>query len=858
MTLACKNHVKVTSKVTAKEEAHFHFITNYIEFNNFFRYTFEIVIRHWAFIVITWLAFDLNVTGQGVNASKTPAKQFTSVRQVLELSASDAEQHSPVHFKGFVTCSDGPGAMCFVTDGSAGIYLLGINPVPDFGERIEIFGRSGAGLYSPIVLVDKFQALAKTNLPAARSISIEELKTGRHDSEWVELEGVVIRQIEEAGHIVLTLLSGRSSLNIRIFRYNPQKVPDWVNARIKVRGVAAVIFDNQKQVSGFHLLTQSTNLVSVISPAPADPFSESVTTSRKLLSYRRDEDADRRSLLRGTVTFFWPGREFYIRDDHSSVRVHSRQTNSLAVGDLVEVAGFRNLNETRPALVESVYRKIGQGSLPKPRPILASDAVKGDLDGEVVTVVGAIMQGCMANSGYSALILQSDQKVFRACLQDDWDLGKEIEIPGARAQITGVLTRNPPQNGVSESFSIWMRSPSDSSLLAPAPPPVRDQKQLAYMLGTAGSAVGLLGAWVFLARLRVGRRTKEMQVREAALEERFRDLYENANDIIYSHKLDGAIISMNNAGQVLFGYTEVEFRKMNISQLLDPEDLENARTHTKEKLTGAPRTTYELRLRSRDGRRLFFDINSRLIFKDGQPVGVQGIARDITQRRLAEEALRVSERQLRASLEERERLARDLHDGIIQSIYATGLNLEDTLHVVRNDPEKVENRIRKMTDDLNQIIREVRGFIMGLESHRLKGEELKAALRALALTAGESKSSQVELLIDETVATRLSATEATQLLQIAREALSNSIRHAHANRLVFVLKQSQNGGVVFELSDDGVGFNPAASRNKGFGLRNMAARAEEISADFRIFSQNGEGTRIVLDMSRPTAEKLGA
>lgn len=366
--------------------------------------------------------------------------------------------------------------------------------------------------------------------------------------------------------------------------------------------------------------------------------------------------------------------------------------------------------------------------------------------------------------------------------------------------------------------------------------------------------IGFLGALLLGGGIRlfakVRARSEAIARHEASIEERFRDLYENANDVIYTHDIQGRITSMSNAGLRILGYSSQEMLGMNISMLLDPEDLAIARSHTKSKLDGAPRSTYELRLRSRDGRYLYLDVNSRLMFKDGVAVGVQGIARDITQRKSSEAALRVNERQLQASLEERERLGRDLHDGIIQSIYAAGLNLEDTIHLIRQDPAAAQDRIRKCTADLNQIIREVRGFILGLERRHLKGEDFKAALRALTLVAGEKKASQVVLNIDELAAAELTAGEATQLLQIAREALSNSIRHGKARRLVFELQRSANG-VVFQLSDDGIGFVPNAPGDKGYGLRNMAARAEDIHADFKVQSEPGKGATIVLKIRRP-------
>ncbi len=139
--------------------------------------------------------------------------------------------------------------------------------------------------------------------------------------------------------------------------------------------------------------------------------------------------------------------------------------------------------------------------------------------------------------------------------------------------------------------------------------------------------------------------------------------------------------------------------------------------------------------------------------------------------------LREQDRKLRRSLEERERIGHDLHDDIIQSIYAVGLGLEDTRRHLRKDVDKAESRLTAGVESLNGIIQRVRTFIGGLEPKVLNGAEFKTALKSLALTAGESHA-QFHIQVDSTVANGLTSDLATQLLMIAKEAISNSLRHA--------------------------------------------------------------------------------
>src|SRR5262249_10473117 len=140
--------------------------------------------------------------------------------------------------------------------------------------------------------------------------------------------------------------------------------------------------------------------------------------------------------------------------------------------------------------------------------------------------------------------------------------------------------------------------------------------------------------------------------------------------------------------------------------------------------------------------------------------------------------MRQGEQQLRRSMEERDRIGRDLHDDIIQSIYAVGLNLEDCRRVIKQSPQQAEERIGSAINTLNNTIRNVRGFLSGLEPKVLNGREFKTALKSLALTSGDNHPFQIE--VDAAAANSLTSVQATQLLHIAKEAMSNSLRHAQA------------------------------------------------------------------------------
>ena len=131
-------------------------------------------------------------------------------------------------------------------------------------------------------------------------------------------------------------------------------------------------------------------------------------------------------------------------------------------------------------------------------------------------------------------------------------------------------------------------------------------------------------------------------------ETRYRTLFENANDIIYVHDLDGKYLSINQAGERAFGYTRDEVLRLDLSQVTTPEHLDLARAMLAEKLSGKTKQTiYEADCITKDGRVLTLEINSSVIYKDDKPLAIQGIARDITERKMTEGALRRSEKEYR-------------------------------------------------------------------------------------------------------------------------------------------------------------------------------------------------------------------
>ena len=213
------------------------------------------------------------------------------------------------------------------------------------------------------------------------------------------------------------------------------------------------------------------------------------------------------------------------------------------------------------------------------------------------------------------------------------------------------------------------------------------------------------------------------------------------------------------------------------------------------------------------------------------------------------ENARLSERvQALALVEDRERIGRDLHDGIIQRIYAVTLGLEDVGEIALQNPAEAGERVDRAIDALHAAISEIRIFIYGLQPGLDGPGGMAKAFETLAEETRLDTPLQIDVRASDA---RVSAAISSELLSIAREALSNAARHAAAT-LVNVELTLGGGVLLLEVSDNGQGFDPDAARNTGHqGLDNMRRRAEAIGGTLRVESHAGDGTRIIVSVPLP-------
>jgi len=196
-----------------------------------------------------------------------------------------------------------------------------------------------------------------------------------------------------------------------------------------------------------------------------------------------------------------------------------------------------------------------------------------------------------------------------------------------------------------------------------------------------------------------------------------------------------------------------------------------------------------------------------------------------------------------AVAEERERIGRDLHDGVIQSIYAAGLTLEDIASRADKEPQEVGPRIDSVVGDLNQSITDIRSYIMDLRPRELQGRRLDEALASLVqyLEDRSGVKVKIDVPVDMSV---LSEQYAVNLWHIFQESFSNIEKYANAKTVTLSVSISDDT-LTLDIADDGDGFDlETAELGRGYGLPNIKDRAERLGGMLLIESALGQGTRL--------------
>ncbi len=803
----------------------------------------ETVLKNAYFEVVRPQTPDLAVSPPAASsvASNAIPSLLTDVSQILKLRRDEAAHRIPVRLRGVITYADPEWRNGFIQNNGDAIYVY-LEPDQKnirSGQWVELTGATSPGGFAPEVLCTGIDVLGLTNLPAPARVDLEDLANGHLDAHWVEMEGVVRRVDEQSRHASLTVMTPKGRFNVIIPGFENKPLPEHlIDALVSVAGACTSEMNVRRQLSGITLHVPSLEQVKIFEAPSSDPFAVTAARIDSVATFDPNRLAGRRLKIQGVVTLKMPGQGFILQDASGGMRVLTRQTNDVRIGDLVDVLGFPAIGDFSPYLEEAIFRKTGTGPLPARKKTTAEQILlHGTNDAQLVEIEARLLQS-VPRSANPQLVLQEGPIIFTAHLGSQT---RHSEVPalqsGSLLRLTGVGSIQGGERHEPEAVRLLLRGPEDIELLEAAP--WWTSGRAFTVAGGMALAIAAALGWVALLRRQVQRQTKLIRQKledEAALEERYRELFENANDIVYTHDCEGRLTSINQTGEHLLQRSRKEMLSRNIVELVSQEQQAAARQWLEHLPKGTASPTMEWEFVAASGQRIKLEISTRLIEQNGQIVEVEGIARDITERkRLEREILEISNREQR-------RIGHDLHDGVCQQLAGLAFmtsTLAEELEE-KNVPESAQ--ANKISGMINEVIDQTRGVARGLFPVQLEEKGLIVALEELAENATEMFQVDCRFVCDEPPAV-VENEIALHLYYIVLEAVANSSKHGHANHVVISL-EPKGDRYLLGVKDDGAGFTLSSKTHTGMGLRILHYRARVIGASLNLQTRPGFGTTV--------------
>jgi PAS domain S-box-containing protein len=616
-----------------------------------------------------------------------------------------------------------------------------------------------------------------------------------------------------------------------------------VESVVKVRGVCSTLFNRSRQLFGFRLLVPSQTDLVIEKPASPHPFDIPTEGISSLLQFTAQGTFGRRVKIAGTVVYQEPGAALFIQDEKQGLYCQTRQRTPVQTGDRVEVLGFPAKGEYTPVLQDAVYRRMGPGTQVKPVDIGLDDALAGTYDCRLVRITAKLLEHTQRGRE-QFIVLERDGFIFYAYLgQAEGFTGFARAQIGSEVAVTGIclIERGSGwragEGWRAKSFRILLRSPKDVTIVRS--PPWLNVRMVLWMAATLGLIALVASAWVAVLRRRVQKQTeiiRDRLQREAALKERYEDLLENANDMVFTHDLNGTITSVNKTGEQLLQRSRESLLSRNIIDLMAEDQRAPARQWLNQVVQGVELPTAEWDFVNAADQRVKLEISSRLIEQNGRIVEVEGIARDITERRRLEREI------LEIITREQRRIGHDLHDGVCQQLAAINY-LVDILgdHLQeKSAPEAAETeRIANLINETNALARRV---ARGLFPVRLEQHGLALALEELAASTSDRYRITCRFVC-ETAPGKVDSEVELHLYYIVQEALSNAVNHGKASKVIVTLAADESR-LKLTVQDDGTGFQLSGKTRSGMGIRIMRYRAKVIGATLDVQSQVDHGTQI--------------
>ena len=833
---------------------------------------------------------------------RAEARPLTTALSVRSLTAVDASERRPVHLRAQVVYYDPARRHCFVMDDSSGIFVsLSSWPAVRTGDLVEIAGTSDPGHYAPRVVGTILRVLGHRPLAAPRRVSLERLLSGHEDGQWIEVAGI-IRAVYPPVHypnggdrLFIDMVSGGMRMPLHLpYEWRGPVPSQLVDARVRLSAVIGTSFSPTRQLMGIVLYVPSFDLIVTERPAP-DPATLPIQPIGQLFRYTTVGGFEHRIRTAGVVTAVMP-EQFYLGDGTAGVAaVPAGPVPKIRIGDRVIVTGFPESGNEAPVLRDVEVLSAQEGPPPKPIPTTPAAILEGGMDSRLVSLEATLVRS-VVSADRETLLLEAGGSLFTAEIAGTSH--RHFAIPGgSRVRLIGlcdVITDDRDALRVPRSFKLRLRSTEDVRLVS-LPPWWSLQRTLWVVSGLVG-VILLALAWVAILRRRVRDQTaviRERLEQEIALQARYRELFDNANDVICTWNVDGLLTSMNRAAERVTGYSRDEAMQMPFTNLVAHEHRGRVEDMIGETVQSGQGTTFEADLVTRDGQRITLEFDAHRLTHAGAVVGIQAIGRDVTERKLTESALRrakeAAESASRAKTEFVTNMSHELRTPLNGILGMTGLLQHSDLDAEQSHCLAM---MRTSAESLTHIVNDVLDYAK-IEAGRLTlntqafdlRECVADMLQALAGTARESGLALVGRVAPDVPRTIVA--DPDRLRQVLTNLVGNGLKFTSQGEVRLDVEALCCGPdeseadaewlMTFRITDTGIGIPSDKHRmifdaftqadgsmtrrygGTGLGLAISSAVVQLMGGTIGVESEEGRGSTFSLTVpvkARPTAHPV--
>ena len=843
-----------------------------------------LVMRLLCAVLIVMSMYGIDVRAQPFDESNSGLPVLRSPAEVRALSDEEARRGYPVDFEAVVTYVEIWNYL-FAQSGDEGVFvsLLDGAEVPAAGDRVRIRGFTGPGSLNAVVRDAQAVRLGDAPFPDGSVESIIHAHSWREDSRWIGVEGAVRRVVEEAeyGRVYLEIFDNESEIRGYVQGTPADELrAAFAHSVVRFFGACGTLNDENEVPIGAVLLSPSIEHVSVIRSREESGVMNVADIKKTEIVDGSEHQLPTLFRVKARATIDPAGRRLYLEDETG--------------GSFLDVPEYSVL----PTVAQSSLEVRVWRTRQEPNWVTLFDGFtesQSDFEPNVVNVTAEGLQDGI----HDAQRVRIHARYFRTEVRFDWT---EVEFRSGNGFITALIPRQAgrvepivPRSLVEISGikAVDDTGSGNPRLLVAALDQIQvvsgpswwSPRRIVALGGGVVCAFGLGMAWVITLKRRVILQTREIRSRlhaEMALEHKFRDLVDNASDMIFTVDRSGRFLSFNAAGAAMVGRSVDELRELEFNEVVGPDKADLLeRIFDRETETGED-LRKEVEFVHSSGARVTVELSFRLMAENGRISGAQGIGRDVSARIMAEEVLRdAKEKADEANRLKSEFLAMMSHEirtpmnGVMGM---TDLLLESELD---DDQRELATLARSSAESLLRIINDILDFSK-LEAGKLElaSEEFDVAKLVeetceLLAERAHRKGVRVHCHVDPNITGEVTG-DGNRLRQVLVNLVGNAIKFTEQGSVEVEvgLKNRADGRcvVAFEVRDTGVGidakdqarlFEPFSQvdgsskrRFEGTGLGLIISRriVNAMGGDIHLRSQPGKGSTFSFEVNVACAE----